>query len=83
MSRLENLPNTGPKLAAALREAGIADADQLAEAGPVEAWRRVHPTFDCLPSLTALAGAALGVRKSELDAETRAELLAMWRAEQG
>ena len=43
----------------------------------------MHPTFDCLPSLTALAGAARGVRKSELDAETRAELLAIWRAEQG
>jgi DNA transformation protein and related proteins len=83
MTRLEDLPNVGTKLAAALREAGIPDAAALTEVGDVEAWRRVHPTFDCLHSLQALAGAVRGVPKSTLDAATRAELLAIWRADQG
>lgn len=83
VTRLEDLPNVGPKLAAALRAAGIPDAEALAEVGGVEAWRRVHPTFDCLHSLQALAGAVRGVPKSSLDAATRAELLAIWRADQG
>lgn len=82
MTRLEDLPGVGTKLAAALRGAGIPDAEALAEVGDVEAWRRVHPTFDCLHSLQALAGAVRGIPKSTLDAATRAELLAIWRSEQ-
>ena len=74
MTDLTDLPNIGPKLAAALVDAGITTPEALHELGSVEAWWRVHPTFDCLHSLLALEGAIRGIPKSLLDEETRARL---------
>ena len=50
---------------------------------PRRAWRRIHPTFDCLHSLQALAGAVCGFPTSTPDAATRALLLTIRRPEQG
>lgn len=74
MSDLTELPNIGPKLAATLREAGIDTPDALEEVGSIEAWWRIHPTFDCMHSLFALEGAIQGVPKSLLDDDTRRRL---------
>lgn len=74
MSDLTDLPNVGPALAAALKEVGIDTPLKLMEAGSVEAWWRIHPTFDCLHSLFALEGAVQGIPKSRLDEETRQRL---------
>lgn len=74
MSELTDLPNIGPLLAQALAEAGINTPEALADVGSVEAWWRIHPTFDCLHSLLALEGAVRGVPKSRLDQATRDRL---------
>lgn len=74
MTELEALPNLGPALAAALRAAGIDDAEQLREVGSERAWVRVHPRFDCLHSLLALEAAVQGIPKRELDEATRLRL---------
>ncbi len=74
MSELTDLPNIGPALAQALTDAGIDSPTKLAKAGSVEAWWRIHPTFDCLHSLFALEGAIQGIPKSQLDQPTRQRL---------
>lgn len=74
MSNLTDLPNIGPALAQALKDAGIDTPTKLSEAGSVEAWWRIHPTFDCLHSLLALEGAIQGIPKSQLDQQTRQRL---------
>lgn len=71
---LTDLPNIGPALADALETAGIDTPTKLAEAGSVEAWWRIHPTFHCFPSLLALEGAIQGIPKSQLDQQTRQRL---------
>ncbi|MDO5053625.1 MAG: TfoX/Sxy family DNA transformation protein [Pseudoclavibacter sp.] len=74
MSDLTELPNVGPALSRALRQAGIDTPAKLIEAGSVEAWQRIHPTFDCFHSLLALEGAVQGIPKNRLDQETRRRL---------
>ncbi|RRD48446.1 hypothetical protein EII35_12810 [Arachnia propionica] len=74
MNDLSDLPNVGPVLARALKEAGIDTPAKLTELGSVEAWWRIHPTFDCMHSLFALEGAIQGIPKSLLDEETRRRL---------
>lgn len=74
MNELTDLPNVGPALARALTEAGIDTPTALIEVGSVEAWWRIHPTFDCLHSLLALEGAIRGIPKSQLDQTTRQRL---------
>lgn len=74
MSELTKLPNIGPKLAKALTEAGIDTPRALNDMGSIEAWWRIHPTFDCLHSLFALEGAIQGIPKSHLDEATRQRL---------
>lgn len=74
MSDLSELPNIGPALAQALKDAGIDTPAALIEVGSIEAWWRIHPTFDCLHSLLALEGAIQGIPKSHLDQQTRQRL---------
>lgn len=74
MSDLSDLPNIGPALAQALKDAGIDTPAALIEVGSIEAWWRIHPTFDCLHSLFALEGAIQGIPKSRLDQQTRQRL---------
>lgn len=74
MDDLSNLPNVGPVLVRALKEAGIDTPAKLVELGSVEAWWCIHPTFDCMHSLFALEGAIQRIPKSLLDEETRRRL---------
>ena len=63
---LTELPNIGPVLAENLRRVDINSAEELRAAGA------------CCHQLTALAGAELGVRKTALPAERKAELRAFF-----
>ena len=60
---------------------GFAPAEELRAAGACEAWLRIRTQVDpgaCFHQLTALAGAELGVRKTALPAERKAELRAFF-----
>lgn len=74
MSDLTDLPNIGPALARALTAAGVDNPAKLVDVGSIEAWWRIHPTFDCFHSLLALEGAIQGIPKGQLDNETRQRL---------
>ncbi|EPH03418.1 hypothetical protein HMPREF1531_01479 [Propionibacterium sp. oral taxon 192 str. F0372] len=74
MSDLTDLPNIGPALARALKNVGIDTPTKLIEAGSLEAWWRIHPTFDCLHSLLALEAAIQNIPKTHLDQQTRQRL---------
>ncbi|WP_316669221.1 TfoX/Sxy family DNA transformation protein [uncultured Propionibacterium sp.] len=74
MTDLTDLPNIGPRLARALVGAGVDSPRALREIGSVEAWRRIHPAFDCLHSLLSLEAAVRGIPKSQLDELTRQRL---------
>ena len=79
---LTNLPNIGPVLAGRLCSAGIKTAEELRKLGAEEAFRRICQTVQpdaCLHELEALAGAAAGVRKSQLPPERKAELKRWFR----
>lgn len=82
MEKLTDLPNIGPKLAENLEKAGIQTPERLRELGAEEAFLRIRTRVDstaCLNQLEALAGAAEGVRKSQLSPERKAELKAWFR----
>lgn len=74
MSDLIDLPNIGPKLARALTRAGITSAGELRSVGSIEAWRRIHPSFDYLQALFSLEAAIRGIPRNRLDEETRRRL---------
>ncbi len=74
MTDLIDLPNIGPRLASALTRAGISGPEELRVIGSLEAWWRIHPTFDCMHSLYALEGAVRGIPKLDLDRATREQL---------
>ncbi len=74
---LTDLPNIGPVLAGNLRAVGIETAEELQQVGAEEAFLRIRTSVDpsaCFHQLTALAGAAAGVRKSALPPERKAAL---------
>lgn len=81
MSELEDVVNIGPVLAGQLRDAGIADFDQLDEVGAFEATRRLEAAgmHDCVHAYLALEGAVAGVRWTELPKQRRMELAERWR----
>ncbi len=71
-SALKNLKNIGPKSAARLQAAGIADADMLHELGVVAAYRRVkhaYPRETTPVLLYALAGALADRHWNRLSAD--------------
>lgn len=83
---LTELPNIGPVLAENLCRVDITSAEELRSVGACEAWLRIRAQVDpgaCFHQLTALAGAELGgaelgVRKTALPAERKAELRAFF-----
>jgi DNA transformation protein len=80
VATLEDTVNIGPRLAAALRDVGIANIEDLREAGSVEACRRMEERglHDCLSALMALEGAIVGVRWFTLEPEHRRRLRDEW-----
>lgn len=83
MGDLTLLPNIGAVLERQLEEAGITTAAELQALGAQEAWLRIRQidSSACLHRLYALEGAVLGVKKSQLPPERRAELLEFFRAQ--
>ena len=77
MSETAQLRNIGPKSAAWLRQVGLRTADDLAEAGPVEAFMRVKragfkPTLNLLYSIE---GALLGCHWQDVPDARRQQLV--------
>ena len=78
---LMDLPNIGPVLAENLRRVDITSAEELWAVGAQEAFLRIRAQVDptaCFHQLTALAGAELGVRKTALTPEQKADLRAFF-----
>ena len=74
---LTDLPNIGPVLADNLRRVGITSAEDLRAAGARDSFLRIRAQVDptaCFHQLTALAGAELGIRKTTLTPEQKADL---------
>lgn len=76
MEELSKLPNIGPVVAEQLNEVGITTYEQLKETGSRQAWLKIKAIDDsaCIHRLYALEGAIQGIKKSQLSAETKAEL---------
>lgn len=82
MEHLTDLPNIGPVLAGNLERIGVTGPEQLRTLGAEEAFLRIRGQVDqnaCLHQLEALAGAAEGIKKSQLPPEKKAELKAWFR----
>lgn len=82
MNQLTKLPNIGPVLADNLVRVGIDTPEALRALGAEEAFLRIRAQVDpdaCLHQLQALAGAAAGIKKSQLPPERKAELLAFFK----
>ncbi|MBK5306294.1 MAG: TfoX/Sxy family protein [Frankiaceae bacterium] len=77
--RLSDLPNLGLVTETQLTALGISTPQQLADVGPVEAWRQLraaYPTVNRI-CLYALAGALEGVDWRDLPAAVLADLRAV------
>lgn len=82
MQTLRDLPNLGPVTVESLRKVGIGTPEQLRQIGAEEAWLRIRTQVDegaCLHLLQGLKGAELGVKKSLLSAEQKAELYSFFK----
>lgn len=76
MGELANLPNIGKVVEEQLNQVGITTYEELKELGSRQAWLRIKAIDDsaCIHRLYSLEGAILGIKKKELDAETKADL---------
>jgi DNA transformation protein len=74
---LEQTINIGPRLAAQLRQVGVADLESLRELGAQEAWDRLRAVGlrDCANSRLALEGAVRGVRWISIPKAERARIV--------
>ena len=77
MGKLEDLQNIGKVVAQQLIQVGIDDPIKLKEVGAKEAWLKIQQIDEsaCIHRLYALEGAVEGIKKTQLDYETKAELL--------
>lgn len=76
MGELSALPNIGQEVERQLNQVGIHTVDELKKMGSKQAWLRIKEIDDsaCIHRLYALEGAMKGIRKKELDAQTKEEL---------
>ena len=76
MGELAKLPNIGKVVEEQLNQVGITTYEELKELGSRQAWLRIKAIDDsaCIHHLYSLEGAILGIKKTELDAETKADL---------
>ncbi|BFL48485.1 competence protein TfoX [Lactonifactor longoviformis] len=81
MGELSKLPNIGPAVEAQLEEVGITTPEQLRETGSRQAWLKIKAidASACIHRLYALEGAVLGIKKSQLPPDTKAELSEFYR----
>ena len=76
MGELAKLPNIGKVVEEQLNQVGITTYEELKELGSRQAWLRIKAIDDsaCIHRLYSLEGAILGIKNTELDAETKADL---------
>lgn len=76
MEKLSNLPNLGREVERQLNEVGITNYEQLKSLGAEAAWLKIQEIDEsaCIHRLYALEGAILGVKKTLLPNERKAEL---------
>lgn len=81
MKQLHELPNIGQVVERQLNEVGITTYEQLQELGAKEAWLKIQQIDEsaCIHRLYALEGAILGIKKSMLPDERKAELKAFYQ----
>lgn len=76
MGELSNLPNIAKMLEGQLAAVGVTTVAELKRIGSREAWLRIlaiDPS-SCIMRLSALEGAIQGIRRHNLDAETKQSL---------
>jgi DNA transformation protein len=79
---LQELPNVGRVLAAALEAVDIRTPEQLRETGAEEAFMRIRTAVDpgaCLHMLYGIQGAIEGVPDTQLSEETKGRLRRFYR----
>ena len=76
MGELSKLPNIGKKVEEQLLQVGIRSAGELKQIGAKSAWLKIQEIDEsaCLNRLMALEGAILGVKKTMLSDEVKADL---------
>ena len=76
MGELAKLPNIGKVVEEQLNQVGITTYEELKELGSRQTWLRIKAIDDsaCIHRLYSQEGAILGIKKTELDAETKADL---------
>jgi len=81
MGELANLPNIGTVVEQQLHDVGIDTLSQLTAVGTEEAWLRIQAidSSACIHRLLGIEGAILGVKKTLLPEERKAELRAFCR----
>ncbi|NLX01331.1 MAG: TfoX/Sxy family protein [Syntrophomonadaceae bacterium] len=85
MGNLSKLFNIGKVIEQQLYEVGITTYEQLKESGSKQAWlkiKSIDPSA-CIHRLYALEGAIQGIKKSQLPAETKAELKEFYNSFKG
>ncbi|MFA9377860.1 MAG: TfoX/Sxy family protein [Lachnotalea sp.] len=76
MEKLSNLPNIGSEVERQLNEVGITTYEQLKLLGAEHAWLKIQVIDEsaCIHRLYALEGAIMGIKKTLLPIERKAEL---------
>ena len=76
MGELAKLPNIGKVVEEQLNQVGITTYEELKELGSRQAWLRIKASGDsaCILRLYSLEGGILVIKKTELVAETKADL---------
>lgn len=76
MERLEDMKNIGKVVAQQLIEVGIDTPAKLKEIGAREAWLKIQSIDEsaCIHRLYSLEGAIEGIKKTQLDFETKMAL---------
>ena len=76
MGELAKLPNIGKMVEEQLLQVGISSADELKKIGAKAAWLKIQESDEsaCIHRLMALEGAILGVKKTMLSEEVKADL---------
>lgn len=81
MGELSNLPNIGKEVERQLNEVGISTYEELKTIGTEAAWLAIQKIDDsaCIHRLYGIEGAILGVKKTQLPENRKAELKEFYR----
>ena len=76
MGELSKLPNIGKVVEEQLNQVGIFTEEELHSVGAKQAWLKIQQIDEsaCIHRLLALEGAILGVKKTQLSDEKKADL---------